>query len=366
MRTTSVARAHPAGQGWLALLALTSCTADLELREADGHVEEARDAAPNDAPGDGPHDGGPAGPIPEGTVTLRADACALTDCETWEIACGGRTLAVDLQVLGDTAAPRGTIVVGTGGGGQSFAGETLAAELLDALLAAGYRVIDRRWHEPGWFAGARGVAASSCAYALLLGELRSRYEGPLCAAGFSGGAIEIAYSLARWNGADLLDAAVLGAGPSMTDLTRTCPGVSPVAWGTTECPELAARYLPGYETRCVSEGGLRCVHNAGGVRSIDSAWGEAAICSAGLGAERLIADGVVAPGARFVYPDTRVHFVLGANECSAAVLLYVERVGVGAGSAHALTLVPDTAHGITDTPEGRRALLDALTAGCAP
>jgi hypothetical protein len=77
--------------------------------------------------------------------------------------------------------------------------------------------------------------------------------------------------------------------------------------------------------------------------------------------EDLRADSVLHLDATVSYPTTVVHFLYGAEDCTAAVpvgLVYAAQVGPMSG----IDFVPNTGHLMPGTPEGRQAILDVLLA----
>lgn len=312
----------------------------------------ALDAAARDA---GTDDAGAPRPATEIVEIGLCDAGSLTSttCLALEVRSPAREpLGVELRVTEPNAPARATLVVGTGGGGNAFADEASdPAVLLAQFRDAGYRIVQRRWASPGWFAGETGLYAASSAYAALLAWIDERFAGAsLCAMGLSGGSIEIAFALARWDGADRLEGAVLLGGPSMSALDRVCPSVATSAWTVVECPALAA-------ARGIACPTLYCTLQ-GAAGTVDSSFSDAP-CSSGADPERLAAEGVVAPGARFAYP-TRLAFVVGADECSGSLLPFVEAVETEAS----FTLVPATPHDVWATAAGRAASYAAVLETC--
>jgi len=110
---------------------------------------------------------------------------------------------------------RGTLVFGMGGGGRGFYESAKrendpdlpAADMLDRLNVAGFRVIQRAWGdrpngEPGgWIAGSTSLLDSACRYATLVTWIHGRPQlhdpssQAFCTVGQSGGASEIGYAL---------------------------------------------------------------------------------------------------------------------------------------------------------------------------
>jgi hypothetical protein len=277
------------------------------------------------------------------------------------------TLGAKVLVVEPAGPPVAAIVIATGGPG-TWNPDKLAPEqeLIPVMAAAGYLAVTFGWDEPGWFVGGAGVHASSCRFAALLRWIAGRYRpqgGRFCAMGGSGGAIEIAYALARWDAAEFLDGAVLSDGPSMTRMDLLCPSVAPASWVEEECPALVGRYLP---SSCLVAPQPTCIFRE--ARDyVDYSWSPGHPCtSADEGSaslEALRADGVLAPDSRLVYPRTRVRFVLGAEECHGGMILYYDAV-LTAGNDSTLTVVDSAGHGVNFTEQGVEATLQAIKSAC--
>ena len=347
---------------WLTLaVLLVGCSQPSRMRAPDDGGS-SRDGA-GDARADSGTD---AAPPPPGTVRTvgPCDPGSIpgTTCTRLSIACPGLSdLAVDVRVTTPPAgAAKAVIVLGTGGGGQGFfEGSPPGAGLVTELAGGGFVVAQRKWDAPGWFQGGAGVRASSCRYATLLRWVDQTLHPPsvpLCALGSSGGAIEIAYGLARWDAADRLGGAILLGGPSMSRLDVVCPSVAPASWLDGDCRSLATRY------------GLTCpdslyctLQGAAGV--VDTAWAPQHPCTDPQDPDvpALAGDGVLAPDSHLSYPQTKVRLLLGGDECSAAVLLYYDAIT----SDHVLQVVPGTPHNVTATDAGLAATRDAIRSACA-
>ncbi len=346
----------------LGVAALVACGGDEPTVDAspdggrlDGSSGDASvDSSATDASSD---TGADASIAPPGEVTElgACDAGALPSsrCVQLSVQCEGRPdITVDVRISEPTGAARATLVLGTGGGGDGFVEDgVMGPLLLGRLRDAGYRVVQRRWASPGWFVGDGGVRAASCAYAALVGWIDDNVaDDNLCAMGLSGGAIELAYALARWDGADRLDGAALLGGPSMTVLDQVCPSAAPNDWTTVGCASAASE-------RGIACGTLYCTLQ-GAAAVVDSAWGGATYCEDG-DPSMLADDGVVGPTGRYDYP-TKLAFVVGADECGATFLPFLNAVGDGA----TLRIVPATPHDVWSTTAGIDASVAAALETC--
>lgn len=313
-------------------------------------------------------------PIASGSVTDEAGACqrgvgtlARTTCRRARVACPGvADMVVELRVTEPPAGvPRlGTVIFGTGGGGGGFYDQDATAQAMLARLAGrGFRVVQRAWNGAldGWLTGPGGVGALSCRYGALLGWVHQHLHAagtalPMCASGNSGGSAEVAYALARWGGGELLDLAVPSGGPPMGRIDHGCLDGADPTW-VAECRAL----VPAASFTC---GQVSCAYN-GSQQIIDNAYTPAQPCGQALAAQRatFLADSVLAPGALLAYPRTRVHFVMGAQDCSEAVslgLLWHRAISTD----KQLTIVPATPHAVFSTSAGAAAIEDAIVQGC--
>ncbi len=366
---------HERASRWCLLLALVlvgGCGGtDAERPDAGGDAALASDGGRPDV-ATGVVDAATA--QPSGSVTDEAGTCqrgvgtlARTTCRRARVACPGvADMVVELRVTEPPAGVPGlgTVIFGTGGGGGGFYDQDATAQAMLARLAGrGFRVVQRAWNGAldGWLTGPGGVGALSCRYGALLGWVHQHLHAagttlPLCASGNSGGSAEVAYALTRWGGGDLLDLAVPSGGPPMGRIDHGCLDGADPTW-LAECRGV----VPAASFTC---GQVSCAYN-GSQQIIDNAYTPAQPCGQALAAERasFLADSVLAPGAQLAYPRTRVHFVMGAQDCSEAVslgLLWHRAVSTD----KQLTIVPGTPHAVFSTSAGAAAIEDAIVQGC--
>jgi len=261
-----------------------------------------------------------------------------------------------------TGTPRlGTVVLGTGGDGSTYyEADPVARAMMLELSTAGYRLVQRQWiGAGGWIAGPGGFGAVSCRYASLLQYIHDNiHQGSLtealCATGNSGGSSELAYALARYGRAQILDLAVPTGGPPMGRIDHGCLDGADPTW-QTECATLAA----GSSCAPVS-----CAYVAGAQTLIDSAYA-ATHCATGDAGFRatFLADSAAAPTGTFDYPATPVHFIFGADDCTEAVPLGLA-FAAAVTSAKTIDFIPNTPHAVFSTTEGAGAIRDAILSGC--
>ena len=297
---------------------------------------------------------GPVVTVP-GTATVLPGVCASGPGPLPGAACMTLTVeslanpAVLAEVRVADPAPGipllGTVLLSSGGLGNEFLVETAGGlELSNALLAAGFRVVDRRW-PTGWFADATGILEQSARYAVLVDWVRTNLHttGALCVFGNSGGSSEIAYALTSWDGDDLFEVAILASGPPMTRLDYLCEVPASMAW-TTQCAALTAggAFTCGQPTCEPEVTNLLCP-----LLPPNPQPGE------------LLAQSILHPNAVLEFPSTEVRMLLGEEDCTSAVPL-------GLLFAESLTtpivpqLVSLTPHMMPSTREGRDAIVLAL------
>jgi hypothetical protein len=291
---------------------------------------------------------------PAGGVTLLSTACSglgsggAASCRFLRVETQNNPgIDVELRIL--EAAPGtafvGTVVVGSGGGGEQFYGDTSGGALLIAeLRERGLRVIDRRWLG-GWSSGGESIREMSARYAVLLRWIDTFVHdaGVLAAVGYSGGSNEIAYGLTSWGIDDVLDRVVLTSGPGFARLDYMC--IEPLAPWSSQCPAI------------VPAGALTC-------SPIQCTLPAATVCTGRTEAE-LLADSVLHPLATTAFPTTPIDVLLGADDCSTSVPLGLVFAGA-VSTPLTLAFVPEAPHELQQTVRGRRAIVRALLAGTAP
>ena len=134
----------------------------------------------------------------------------------------------------------GAVILGTGEMGNSFYSSygQPAINTITTLYNAGYEVYEIKWlGEKGWATNARGCGYHNAvgAYSELVEHLHANYfDNPnrVFANGNSGGAVQIAYGLAKYNLENILTMVVLSGGPPISDLQNGifCDGSEPICW----------------------------------------------------------------------------------------------------------------------------------------
>lgn len=291
---------------------------------------------------------------PLGSVKALNDTCpagplADTSCRRLEVSCPElKPIQVSIRVTEPaTGVPfHGTVVMGSGQGGNSFYGNGPGQILVKDIAAMGFRVVDRNW-DGGWTTSEGGLRKESCRYATLLTWVHDTLHksGKFIATGNSGGSAEISYALTTWGRGDILDVAIPTSGPPLGRLDYAC-----VKQASPEWAALCASIVPKGVMECASG----CI--------LGPANGVCTQVSGSPTAEQLLEDSVMHPGAVVNYPKTKVYFLFGAHDCGEPVpigLTYATKVT----SEHTISFVPKTPHPLSSTPEGREAIRNAIKSG---
>ena len=283
------------------------------------------------------------GPGPSGPGTILNTTSALLRIEGQ----GNTPIQVELRISEPNATVplAGTVLLSSSGGGTKFYGEsTNGRMLLIELLAAGYRVVDRRWIV-NWFSTEPSIKQQSARYATLLEWVDDNVHttGSFNATGNSGGSSEIAYALTTWNGANLLDTVVLTSGPPHSRLDYFCDSPASAEWAA-----ICATIVPAGVMQC---GIPICTRNLSPLCSVlpqNPAPGE------------LEEDSILHSAAILDFPGTDIFVLLGAEDCGSSVplgLLFFNALT----SIETLGFSKNTPHIFSDAPEGRAAIKSAIT-----
>ncbi len=287
---------------------------------------------------------------------------AATGCERYEVTCGGLAPAVvELATYAakDGVASKGTVLFGSGGDGTGFYNFTQAQALIDA----GYTIVDRRWPD-GWFSGGTdGPQQTACRLAALIRHLRSNppASGPLCATANSGGSAELGYAL-TWQGAGpSLDFAMPTSGP-FHRLDLACQGATDPEW-PAQCDALRQATCPD----CASKS---CQLGNGPRGLMDIAFGAAPRCTQpGPGDLALLAERSPELGPDIAgFGSLPIHFMIGKDDAGAyeplATALHDALLATGA--AVDIEYITGAPHEMDTTPAGSDAIRDMLLTRCVP
>ncbi len=273
-------------------------------------------------------------------------------------------LVVELRIQSPPGTVAGTVLACSGSEGKTYYGDGMgcAGAVLQDLRDRGFRTIERRWREPGWFSAGSNPRLQSARFIGMLRWIAQTYpQRPLVALGNSGGSGEIAYALTTWGAGagsqicpETLDAAVLGSGPPFSRIDYSCCGTAHCGWPTS-CSAVVPDSVwppPGPDCCILPEFSFVC----------DSCWQTTSPETCLLrDASVLFHD----QQATTDYPDTRVLMLLGELDTLFAVpqaLLYYNAVQ----SEKAVGFVPNGTHQLFETAPGCGAITRGVlaAAGC--
>lgn len=278
-------------------------------------------------------------------------------CEVHEISCQGApgSQPVFLSIGAAEAAPRGVIVLFSGGDGDKWWADSPHAQaFLARLHDAGFETVQVRWRD-GWLAAEDPVspAATACRSAEVVRLVHaSRYAAldidpevgrcGYCVTGNSGGASQIAYGLAFYDLDEIVDAAVLTSGPPHAALRQGC-----------EMQPAEQPYWYDRSTQADIDAAFGVVGRDGPCRSGDPAF-----------VDDLDEASIDGGGSEYSHPSTRIHFIFGERDKTVApahALRYLDvlrRAGSPLVSEETITRM---GHLVQRSPEALEALFRALT-----
>ena len=286
-------------------------------------------------------------PCPSGAGTIPATSCQLLRVSSP----GNPDINVELRVTepDPLALPLGTVVLGSGGAGGEFYANLAGGDLLvEALAAAGWRVVDRKW-DGGWYTTGTSIRTQSSRYAYLLEWVDENLHqgGLLAATGNSGGSGEVAYTLTSWDQAQLLGAAVLTGGPPMARLDYLCTSQPPPEWPGLCDNLITGGFFTCGTPNCTGPNATVCANVAPNATPAE-----------------LKEDSLLHSQARTDF-DFPVHVAIGTEDCTAAspqALLFASSL---TGSV-SLEFVPGAPHDLMSTQAGRDAIVNALVSAALP
>lgn len=313
--------------------------------------------------------------LDSGPATCRAEQTPLTlseptRCMRLGVRCPNTLArAVTLRVTSppDGVPRRGTVICGLGGTGEGwYEASQPARELLDDLVAEGFRVVQRAWEEPGWFEGSSSMNDASCRYATLITWI---HQNPalvepgtaLVVTGNSGGSAEIGYALSRWDRDQIIDLAVPTGGPPMGWVHKGCTFESDSTWA-----QRCNRGLDKVGVCPQGQGNHKCGYNPlQKERIIDAAFDLSGTTPCHDGdVDVLHHNSILYPGADLDHPQTAVHFLIGEDDCGSTPALagpYIKTL-VGTSELHSATLLAETGHTVPTDEVGANAIFETIMA----
>ena len=298
-----------------------------------------------------------------GTATGAPIACSENNetdtCYSLTISCPNVSdITAVLRVTTPAGTPVGTVILGTGGGGNSFYDDNFfyGRVVINMIVQAGFTAAQINFNglPTGWLSGPGGPRKLACRYATAVQWVYSNIHQsdstrPMCATGNSGGAGAIGYALAHYGLDPILAMVAPTSGPVMGRVDYGCI-----------CNQ------PAKPTPCGGPAG-EC-YGRDAVKFIDPAYGSNICSSAELTHDTtnqalFYSDSVASADALFAYPKTDVHLLFGGLDDSAAVPLGMEW-GVLITTKNTVECVADAPHPIPDVLDGATTIANDLINYC--
>jgi hypothetical protein len=274
-----------------------------------------------------------------------------------------------LKVTDPSGQAKGTIVFGTGDGGNTFydTGYAFGSAIIQQVVSAGYQVVQIAFNDPsapvGWLTGPGGPRPLACRYSTALQWIYENIHltgtsSAFCATGQSGGAGAIGYALSRYGMGAILDMAEPTGGPPLSRLDHGCICNQPKVFQT-----------------CASLQDTECYSPQTAVDFIDAAF-DSDICALALQTGSttnqllFLQNSIVgSSGAILQFPQTDIHVVLGGLDGSAAYPQALDWTSV-ITTIHSAPVVPvclpQDGHNIPSFQDGAAQIVTDLTTYCVP
>lgn len=262
--------------------------------------------------------------------------------------------------------PQGLVVFGRGGDGlEAIEDMRYGDETLQKLVDEGFIVVQRLW-DSSWQDSQFGMVAATCRYATLLTWIHDTLHesGAFCAMGNSGGSDEVAYAIAHWERAALLDFVLITSGPPMARIDMACLDGANQAW-RDRCWALVQNH-----TECRLDGAVpqSCSFQDRAPLApawVDRAFAPNAPCALMNDQRRaeMLDNSILSPAAQLHYPETPVHFLYGTQDCTETVafgLLYARAIT----SETNINFVPGAPHRILQSPEAAQQVVGEIKNFC--
>jgi hypothetical protein len=306
-----------------------------------------------------------ANPLPLGTLTTNGSVPS--GCPHG-FTCTGFTVAVPgvtnnangfIGVAAhSSAAPRGLVLLFTGGSGQGW-WTSQTPELpgfANDLRAEGFTVVQVKWGT-NWLESSPGNDAGTAHLggrpATVIKHIHDNLYLPLDIpphpagqAGFvitgnSGGASQVGYALTHYGLEDILDVVIPTGGPPHSNLARAVLETDPSEpWyfdlGTRKFIDRGFGYFSGNGPAALQDPSFK---------------------------PRWDAESVATGGDDYFHPQTRVHFIIGSSDRGMQALAgdYYNSLIAGGSPLVSWQIAANTPHGVFSTVEGRAALWSAIT-----
>lgn len=287
-------------------------------------------------------------------------SCPMTECTDVQVECPGVPAApATVAVEPAGGAAEGVVVVLSGALGNTYWASPQQGrqfQVVSDIAARGLEVVQVAWPGQGWGGApdgeALGFARLACRAATILRWIHDVHYVPLgidaeqgvcgfCVSGNSGGASEIAYSLAFYGLEDLIDVAVLTSGPPHAGIGLGCLDQSRAneyAFGRASLPYIDTAYgHPDSPGPCAQSD-----------ESFSDVWA---------------ADSVDTGGTDYDHPNTRIEFLLGGQDRTTAPAhaeLYIERLREAGSPMVRVQEIPEMEHEVLAQTVSREALIATL------
>jgi hypothetical protein len=289
-------------------------------------------------------------PKPSGSVSnvVPFNTCpAGYNCVSFTVTCQDIVSITGKLAIGPAAsATRGIAVFFTGGAGTEYYSDYQdVAGWMQGLRDSGVGIVQVKWDRNWWGHSSNlkaGLVNQSCRPATIIKYIHQTYYAPLgmgrkafILTGNSAGSSQIAYSLAYYGLENIIDVAVLSAGPPHSALHKSC---------MNSLAEEDYWFNSSKRSEVDDSYGIR---DNGPCLLSDSRW-----------IPTWISDSVAYSGYDYHYPNTLVHQIIGAQDPKMIATAgdYRERI-VQAGTPHSKwQVVPNTPHAVFETREGRDAI----------
>ena len=308
---------------------------------------------------------GAGGPDPLGTATGTPVTCppggvAGNACYTLAISCPNvADITATLKVTTPSRGSVGTVIFGTGGGGNNWYDQlfTYGALAINTVVGAGFTAAQINFNglPTGWLSGPGGPRHLACRYATAAQWIHDNVltsGTAMCATGNSAGGSAIAYALAHY-GLDSIFAMVEPtAGPPFGRLDYGCI-----------CNQ------PAKQTPCVAAPLAECLGLSNAQNFVDPAY-SSDICSDAMETHDatnqalFYSDSVASADALFAYPKTDVHVIFGGLDTKGgAAALGLEWVTL-ITTKNTVECVADAPHSIPDVLDGATTIASDLINYC--
>ena len=295
--------------------------------------------------GGGGHD--PLGTATGTPVTCPPGGVAGNACYTLTISCPNvADITATLKVTTPSGSSVGTVIFGTGGGGNAWYDQlfTYGALAINTVVGAGFTAAQINFNglSTGWLSGPGGPRHLACRYATAAQWIHDNILASgtaLCATGNSGGAGAIGYALSHYGLGSIFAMVAPTSGPVFSRLDYGCI-----------CNQ------PDVTAPCSSTPLFMC-YGANAQAFVDPAYGNTDCSSSEKThntqyAQMFFNDSVDSSDATFSYPATDVHIICGGQDIAGgAPALGLQWFNLITTKA-SFECVADAPHALPNVPDG--------------